>query len=166
MDLVRKYIWVLVGALVVGAGFFFFYTRFYRDVKTLTDFSLAYEKFQIAITDFTETVRAYNSEKGTITKESVRNVEVSLAILQKQASKKISSLIRNDAEFMRTTLEIAAIARKEYEALTACYVAVRYPVGEDKINGLKEVDSLKRKRQEAYIHFQELVVVTKGKGHL
>ena len=89
MELLRKYLWVLVGAVVVGAGFYFFYIRFYRDVKTLTDFSFTYEKYDEAITDFTAIVRADHSEKGAVTKELVRNVEVSLAILQKQASNQI-----------------------------------------------------------------------------
>lgn len=166
MELVRKYVWVSVGAIVIGAGFFFFYTRFYRDIKTLTDFSIAYEKFDKAIADFAVAMSTGNSNPSSVAEESGRNAEMTLTILQKQANERISSLIRNDAEFMRTTLEISVLARKEYEVVKAYNAALKDSSDGDGVSGLNVVNELKNKRQAAYVHFQELVKVTKGKGHL
>ena len=53
MEIIKKYKWLLILVLVVLAGVFsFFYRFYYNDVKALTDFSVSYQKFDKAVSDF------------------------------------------------------------------------------------------------------------------
>lgn len=63
MDIIKKYKVLLVLALVVIVGVFFFFYRIYRnDVKALEDFVASYENFDKAISDFSIPVFASNLE--------------------------------------------------------------------------------------------------------
>ncbi len=53
MEIIKKYKGLLVLALVVIVGAFFFFYRFYHnDVKALADISISYHKFDKAISEF------------------------------------------------------------------------------------------------------------------
>jgi len=63
----RKVFWlsivlfILILVAIVGV-FFYFYCMYHNDVKALSDFSLSYEKFDKAISDFSVPVFASNLE--------------------------------------------------------------------------------------------------------
>ena len=84
-----------------------------------------------------------------------------LAELNTKASERISSLIKNDAEFMRTKLEIANFSGKELDALSAYKRAMRDKRDAERERLAKEFINLKNKRTTAYAGFQELVELTK-----
>ena len=94
MGTIKKYKWVIVLALVVvvlGVAFVVF--LFYRDFRTLSDFSAAYKRF--------------DTEQGADT----------LADLNQKATARISSATQNDPELMSLMREIADLAGKELASL-------------------------------------------------
>ncbi|MEK7282008.1 MAG: hypothetical protein AAB037_06645 [Chloroflexota bacterium] len=63
MEIIKKYKMLLVLALLVIVGVFFFFSRMYHnDIKALEDFMASYQKFDKAISDFSIPVFASNLE--------------------------------------------------------------------------------------------------------
>ena len=156
MGIIKKYKALIVLALIVVVGTFFFFYRFYHnDVKALTDFSVAYEKFDKAVSDFSTSVFASNPEGALAVDDLERKADEALVDLNIKASARISSLIKNDAELMRATHEIADLSGKELDALKAYKRAIA-----DKNSGMDKLaqafGDLSNKRQVAYAHFREL----------
>jgi hypothetical protein len=140
-----------ITALIVGAGIFFFFYRMYQnDVKTLTAFPAAYEKFNQAAADFSGPVLA----GAPAADDLERKADEALAGLNARASTRLSSLIKNDAEVMDTMLKIADLSGKEFDALKT-YQKMAAEKGN--LDGLaKEVGDLRSQRQTAYARFREL----------
>lgn len=161
MEIIKKYKWLVIFVLVVLAGIFFFFNRFHHDVKALTDFSASYEKFDKVISDFSVSVFESNLEGAPATDDLERKADGALVELNKKASERISSLIKNDAEFMSTELEIADFSGKEMDALSAYKRAIRDKRDAEVDRLAKEFIDLKNKRTNAYARFQELVELTK-----
>ncbi len=143
-------------ALILLAGVFIFFIRLYnQDVKALSDFLAAYQKFDQAISDYSAAVFAPN--KGNVSTADVlqQKADEALADLNAKASVRISSLIKNDAGLMRTALQIGELSGKEFDSLKACRSAAA-----DKNAALdrlaKEHGDLTNQRQAAYNQFQKL----------
>jgi hypothetical protein len=155
MEIIKKYKGLLILALVALAGLFFFYRLHRHDVKSLVNFSVAYKNFDKAISDFSIPVFAPNFEGAPATDDLERKADEALVELNTKASARLSSLIKNDAELMSTTLEIADLSGKELDALKAYKRAVADKnVNLDRL--AKEFGDLTNKRQSAYARFQEL----------
>ena len=144
METIKKYKWLLIVVLVVLAGVFFFFNRFYHnDVKALMDFSVSYEKFDKAISDFSiSKTDDLESKAGD-----------ALIELNTKASARISSLIKNDAELMSTQLEIADFSGKELDTLSAYKRTIRDNRDADVDRLAKEYGDLTSKRKAAYTRF-------------
>jgi hypothetical protein len=161
MAIVKKYTWLVIVVLAVLTGIFYFFNRFYHDVKALTDFSYSYEKFDKAISYFSISVFALNFDSTLVTEDLERKANEALIELNIKASERISSLIKNDAEFMSSELEIADLSGKELTALGIYKRSIFYKRDAEMDNLAKEFRDLKNKRTTAYARFQELVKLTK-----
>jgi hypothetical protein len=146
MKIIKKYRALLIIALVVVAGIFFFFYRFYHnDVKALADFSVSYEKFDKAISDFSINKTDDLESKAGDT----------LIKLNAKATFRLSSLIKNDAKLMDQALEVADLSGKELESLRAYKRAIQSKNAD--LDGLaKEYGDLTSNRKTAYARFQEL----------
>lgn len=161
MGIVKKYLWLVIFVLLVLTGFFSFFIHFHHDVKAITDFSYSYDKFDKTISDFSMSVFASNLDSKPAIEDLERNANGALIELKIKASERISSLIKNDAEFMNTELEIADFSGKELAVLDSCKRA-RYDKRDAEVDKLaKEFSDLKNKRTTAYTRFQQLVKLTK-----
>ena len=99
---ILKYKVLIVPLFVIGVGFFFF--RMYQnDVKALADFSVSYEKFDKAVSDF-----ALNKTDGNRIK-----ADDALIDLKTKAVFKLSSLIKNDNLIPPAAVEVADSATQE-----------------------------------------------------
>ena len=146
IEIIKKYRALLIIAFVVAAGIFFFFYRFYHnDVKALTDFSVSYEKFDKAISDFSiNKIDDLESKAGD-----------ALIKLNAKATFRLSSLIKNDAKLMDQALEVADLSGKELESLRAYKRAIQSKNAD--LDGLaKDYGDLTSKRKTAYARFQEL----------
>lgn len=161
MEIIKKYKWLLIVVLVVLAGVFFFFNLFQHDVRAIKDFSVSYKKFDKAISDFSGYLFSSSLQGTSATDDLEYKAERTLVELSTKASAKISSLIKNDAEFMRTELEIADFSGKELDALSAYKRAIRDKRDTEWDRLAKEFNDLKNKRTTAYVRFQELVELTK-----
>ena len=147
---------LLVIALIGIAGIFFLFFRFYQnDVKALEDFTAAYDKFDQAISDFSGPVLASNLEGAPAVDDLERKADEALVDLKTKAAARISSLIKNDAELMSITLEIANLSSKELDNLKAYRRAVAGK-NTDLDRLAKEFEDWTNKRRNAYVQFQEL----------
>jgi hypothetical protein len=156
MEMIKKYKALLVIALIMAAGIFFFFYHFgHNDAKAIGDFSVAYEKFDKAISDFSSPVIASNLESAPATDDLERKADEALVELNTKASARISSLTKNDAELMNVTLEIADLSKKELDTLKA-YKSALADKNVDLNKLAKEFGDLTNKRQTAYALFREL----------
>ncbi len=146
--------WLIALLLVVFAGFFF-YRMYHRDVNALKGFSAAFERFDRAVSDLSANLLASSPAGTPATDDLERKAEAALAELKSKASVRISSLIKNDAEFMSLTREIADLSGKELDALKAYRrAAADKNSGSDRL--AKEFDDPRNKRQAACVRFLEL----------
>jgi hypothetical protein len=147
----KKYIILLGMVLIVGANiFFFFYRMYHNDVKALEAFPAAYEKFDQAAADYFASVFA----GAPAADDLERKAGGALADLNTNASTRLSSLIKNDAELMDTMLKIADLSGKEFDALKTYQKAA---AEKGNLDGLaKELGDLRNKRQAVYARFREL----------
>ncbi|OGD17716.1 MAG: hypothetical protein A2V76_04425 [Candidatus Aminicenantes bacterium RBG_16_63_14] len=146
MGIIKKYKTLLIIVIVVAAGIFFFFYRFYHnDVKALVDFSVSYEKYDKAISDF--------SSNKTDDLES--KADDALIELNAKSTFNLSSLIKNDAELMDQAFEVAELSGKELESLKAYKRAIQTK-NADLDGSAKEYGDLTGKRKSAYARFQEL----------
>jgi hypothetical protein len=152
----KKYIILLGMVLIVGANiFFFFYRMYHNDVKALEAFPAAYEKFDRAVSDYSTSVFAAKGAGAPAADDLERQADEALVDLNTKASARLSSLIKNDADLMRTTLEIADFSGKELEALKA-YQGTAADKQADLDRFAKEFGDFTNKRQSAYARFREL----------
>lgn len=143
MEIIKKYKILLILALAVLVGGFFFFARMYtHDIKALENFSASYQKFDTAISNF--------SVNGTGDLES--KVGDALMELDQNSSIRISSLIKNERPVMSTELEVADISKKEFNALKAYKQAIlnKNPLADELA---KEYKNLTGERKSAYAHF-------------
>lgn len=146
MEIIKKYKWVIILALVVLGGVFFFFYRFYHnDVKALADFSASYEKFDKAISDYSiSKTEDLESQAGR-----------ALLELKTKANFRLSSLIKNDAELMDQAHEVANLSGRELGSLRVYERAVQSKNADlDRL--AKECGVLTGKRKAGYARFQEL----------
>ena len=159
MGIIKKYRVLLVITLIVVIGvtaIFFLFNRFYQnDVKALTDFPAAYEKFDQTMADFSAAVFASNLAGAPAVDDLERKADAALVDLDAKASVRISSLIKNDAELMRSMPEIAALSGQELDALKA-YKSASTGKNGDLDQLAKALADLRSQRQTAYARFQEL----------
>ena len=146
MVIIKKYKWLFIAVLVVLAGVFLFFYRFYHnDINKLADFIASYEKYDRAISDF--------SQSKTDDLES--KARDALFELNTKATFRLSSLIRNDAKLMDQALELANISGRELDSLRIYKRAIQSENADSE--GLaKEYGDLTGKRKVAYARFQEL----------
>ena len=161
MAIAKKYTWSVIVVLVVLMGILYFFNRFNHDVKALTDFSYSYEKFDNAISDFSKSVFASNLNDTLAADDLERKANEALIELNIKASERISSLIKNDAEFMSSELEIADLSGKELTAIGIYKRSIFIKSAAEMDNLAKEFRDLKNKRTTTYARFQELVKQTK-----
>jgi hypothetical protein len=146
MENIKKYKWLPIVVLVVSAGVFSFFCRFYHnDVKALENFLASYEKFDKAISDFSI------SKTGDLESKAGD----ALSELNTKATFRISSLIKNDAKLMDQAREIADLSGKELDSLRVYKGAIQSKNAD--LDGLaKEYGDLTSKRKAAYARFREL----------
>ena len=150
MKIIKKYKWLLIIVLVVLAVAFFFNQMYRNDIEKLTNFSVSYEKFDKAISDFS----------GNTSDDLGRYTEEALAELKTNASLKISSLIKNDGELMRAELEVADFSTRELASLKAYKEGIQSKrVDLGKL--AKDYADIARERKAAYANFQELTAYSK-----
>src|SRR5574341_1068652 len=155
MRIIKNHKGLLMMALVALAGLFYFCHLYRRDVRSLTDFSVAYEKFDQAASELSIALFATYFESGSTLVDLEHKAEGTLADLKTRGSVRISSLIKNDAELMSTTVEIVELAGKEIDALEKYKrAAAEKDADLDKL--AKELGDLTNKRQNAYARFKEL----------
>ena len=146
MEIMKKYKVLLILALVVIVGVFFFFSRLYHnDIKALEGFVASYEKFDKAISDF------------SISKTDDLESKASDALIElnTKATFRLSSLIKNDGLIPPSALEIADFSGKELESLQAYKRAIQSKNAD--LDGLaKEYGDLASKRKAAYARFQGL----------
>jgi len=143
----KKYKWFIILALLVLAGVFSFFYRFYHNgVKALADFSASYEKFDKALVDF------FIAE----TDDSESKADNALIELNTKAvAFRLSSLIKNDAELMNKALEIAAFSKRELDNLRAYKRAVQSKNADLDVLAI-EYGDVNGKRKTAFARFREL----------
>jgi hypothetical protein len=152
----KKYIALLLIALIAAAGVFFFFYRFYQhDMTALTEFTAAYENYDRAISDFSGPVLAANPASTPAADELERKADAALLELGAKASVRISSMIKNEKEIMSATLEIADLAGKELDALKTYQQAAAGKDG-DLVRLAKEFADLTNSRRTAYARFLAL----------
>jgi hypothetical protein len=111
MGPLNKYKALLIIALILLAGIFFFFYRLYQnDVKALTNFLAAYQKFDQAVSNYSTAVFASNQDGASAADALEQKTDEALAELNTRASVRISSLIKNDGELMRAALEIEELS--------------------------------------------------------
>lgn len=153
----RKYLTLLAVALIglCGLVFFFFYRMGRNDAKALADFSVAYDKYDQSVSNYSKTVLAPNPESVQPTDDLERQADEALVALNTTASVRISSLTKNDGDLMKVSLEIANLAGKELDTLKAYQRAVADRSTEsDKL--AREFADLTSQRQAAYSRYREL----------
>jgi hypothetical protein len=144
METIKKYRVLLILALVLIVGvFFFFYRMYHNDIKALEGFVTSYEKFDKAISDFSiGKTDDLESKAGDAFRE-----------LNTKAAFRISSLIRNEKKLMDQALVVANLSGKELESLRAYKKAIQSKNVD--LDGLaKEYNDLASKRKAAYARFQ------------
>jgi tRNA A37 N6-isopentenylltransferase MiaA len=143
----KKYKWLIILALLVLAGVFSFFYRFYhKDIKALADFSSSYEKFDKAISDY------FIGETDDLESKADKAL---IELHTKAVAFRLSSLIKNDAELMNKALEIADFSGRELGSLRAHKRAIQSQNAD--LDALaKEHGDLTGKRKTAYARFQEL----------
>ena len=146
MEIIKKYKWFVVVALVMLAAVFsLFYSLYHHDVNALTDFSVSYEKFDKSILDF-------SISQTDDLQNSARDAVIELTTI---AHSKLSSLIKNDAELMNQALLVADLSARELVCLKSYKGAIqskKVDIGELAIM----YGELNSKRKIAYARFQEL----------
>ena len=154
---------VLIGfvLLVAAVVSFLFFHLYHRDVKTLRGLLESYKKFDNAISDFSISVFASIDGGASASGDSERRAAEAPADFDKKASVRISSLIRNDAELMSLSRQIAMLSRKEWDNLRKSKTAAAGNGG-DWDGWARELSALRDKRQAAYSRFQELLGLKEG----
>ena len=157
MELLKKYTALFVIALILAAGIFFFIYHFYNnDVQALTGFSDAYGKFDQAISGYSKAIIASDPAGASATDDLERKTGEALTELNTKARARISSLIKNDAELMKLTLEIDDISGKELAALNA-YKKAAGDKNTDLASLANELGDLTSQRQSDFARFKELL---------
>ncbi len=156
MEIVKKCKWPLITLMVFAGVFFFFYRFYHNDVKALAGFSASYKKFDKAISDFSVSVFASNLEGAPASDELERTADEVLVELSIKASARLSSLIKNDAKLMSITLEIANLSGKELDTLKTYKKAVA-DKNADLDRLAKELIDVTNKRKTAYARFRGLL---------
>jgi hypothetical protein len=144
--------WPLLVILAAAAALVFFFYRMYRsDIQTLKGFMASYE-------DLDRTISSYlvNGSRGTLGKAAEAVID-----LEANASLRLSSLIRNDAELMSWMREVAGLSRQEIDRLQARdrLSGGLNPAPDDAAKAeelAKECTALREKRKAAYARFSEL----------
>jgi hypothetical protein len=152
MEKIRIFRALLLVILVVAAGaLFLFYRMYQNDVKALTDFPVAYEYYDKAISNYSAAV----INGAPATDDLALKADQGLVDLHTKASTRLSSLIKNDAALMSTMLEIAYLAGKEFDTLGA-YQAAAAGKNAHLDRFVQGLNDLTNRRQTAYAHFREL----------
>jgi hypothetical protein len=138
---------VFIGLLGAAGVAFFFANLYQKDMRALTGFVDSYETYEKAVSSLK------NAPSKSITLQT--GADQALADLQAKAAARISSLIKNEKEVMRTTQNIAELSAKELAALRAYQKAAeaQSSVPDQLANAL---NTLSTQRQAAYAHFREL----------
>jgi hypothetical protein len=156
METIRKYKWLFIIVLAVSFSAFLFFNQYFSDVKALTDFSASYTKFDQKISDWSESLVGSDLE-GALAGDSMEaQVDRAFSELKANAAERISSLIKNDAEFMRIELAISDLSGRERDAIIAYRSAIKNK-NADVESLTKQLKDLRTKRADAYARFQQLV---------
>ncbi len=152
----KKYILLLILSSIglVGIALFFYYFG-HHDSKALIDFSTAYENYDRAISDFSNSVFASQQDGSPVTEALEQIADQALAELNVKAAVRISSLTRHDAEIMNITQEIADISGREL-AVIKKYLGAISSEDIDLKQLAIEWEDLAVIRKAAFARFQEL----------
>ena len=137
---------LLIIALIVAVGVGFFFFRLYqKDVQAITDFTVAYEKFDQATRDFS---------KGGTKELSDKALNALQDLKAKAAAFKVSSLVKNDPQLMSLAQQIADFSGQEMDNISAYKQALQNK--SDKLNSLmQEYGDIANRMRTAYTHFRE-----------
>jgi hypothetical protein len=140
---------LLIVLVMLAGGFYAFDHFYYKGIQSLEAFSVSYDRFDRAISEFSLT--------GTA--DSERQVDGGLRDLRSKAAFRLSSLIKNDGKLMSEALEVAELSGRELASLKAYQGAIQNKsAGGDELS--KELGVLSGKRKAAFARFLELA----GKG--
>jgi hypothetical protein len=147
-----KYLFVIPLLFIVGF-FILFFRMGYNDSRALAGFSDAYEQYDRAIADYSNSVKS--SSSTAVDRTGLRaQADEKLAELNHAASARISSLTVHDGDIMRVNLEIAALSEKELVTLkTLESASAAKQADADQLS--KELDELTQQRQAAFAQFVE-----------
>jgi hypothetical protein len=144
----------VIGLIVVSGVIFFSYRMYQADIDKLVSFETAYRLYDRNITDYSTQVLTANHKKKAVAAEEKKAYE-SLAALRIAASVRISSLIKNDGEAMRSMQKISVISNKEFEVLEQ-YKNAATNENADLSELAKSVRDLANQRQASFAYFMEL----------
>ena len=152
----KKIIALVIITLSGLVGIIFFLYHFGRsDSQALTEFSVAYNNYDQAISELSTADYMSGFEDAPSSDELVLSADDALSQLIIKSSARISSLTRHDAEIMSTIQEIAELSTKEFTALMAYRSAISTKsADQDKFS--RELEDLRSRRRAAHARFQEL----------
>ena len=160
MELIKKNKFLFVALLTIGTFFYFGVRSYLHDVQVLTEFSLYYKEFDDSINDLSKAILNPDSEGHIFSGSLLQKTNRSFSEIESRSSERISSLIKNDAEFMKLELEIITLSRKELMLVENYTNSKSSQTGNIDLM-IKELRELQRKRKEAFVQFQHLVELTK-----
>lgn len=140
----QKYKFLFAVTLLVFVGGFLFFYRLYRhDIQALTNFIVAYERFDRAIATY----------DASFVGEGASEARDALTALRGASVFRLSSLIKNEKELMSQALDIAAASEKEFDSLGAYKKAISDD-GTNVREFAKTYNDFMNKRKTAYATFR------------
>ncbi len=162
MKITRKFIVIAALALIVVLGMaaviVFFGRMYMHDLQTLTDFPIAYDKFDRAMSALTAAVISPSPADAATTAALEAQADAALADLSAKASVRISSLIKNEKEVMAAMTAAAGAAGQELAALRD-YRRVSSQGAQASLQ--QQVAALEAQRQAGYVRFQDFAEMHK-----
>ncbi len=160
MATIKKFKWALILALIILTGILYFVNRMHSDINTILAFANSYEKFDDSINDLSQSIVGLDLTDVHKINSLEKKADESFFELNTLASKRISSFIKNDSEFMTLEREITDLSKKELETIKK----YRNLVQNENANFYELTQiliDLRNKRTNAYSRFEHLVQRTK-----
>jgi hypothetical protein len=160
MKLIYKLKWIILGTLIIVGGIQFFVNMYQRDIKTLMDFSNSYNNYDIAINELHVSIVEIVPIEEQKIDALQKTADIAYNELNTFASKRISSLIKNDSEFMSLECDIVVFSKKEINTIKMYRIKSKnenIEIGEL----IKTINGLKNDRTKSYNRFEELVRLAK-----
>lgn len=151
----KKYAPWVIAPLIVAAGIIsLFYYLGHGDSVKLSEFTSAYEKFDLAMADFSKQVFAPDVESNPAISDLEQNAAAALVELNTRAAAQISSITLHDGDLMKTMAKVSSLSAQELDALRA-YQAAAASKNADAPNLAQAFNALTSQRRAAYVLFRE-----------